>query len=45
MSGNLEEFTVYQKALDLFHFVVDDVTRYPGDRRLRKTREPTIGQC
>jgi four helix bundle protein len=36
MSGNLEEFRVYQKALELFHFVVDDVTRYLGDRKLER---------
>ena len=35
-SGNIEEFTVYQKALELFHFVVDDVTHYLGDRKLER---------
>ena len=35
-SGNLEQFGAYQKAVQLFDFVVDDVTRHLGDRRLER---------
>jgi len=33
-SGNLDQFGVYQKALHLFDRVVEDTTRYWGDRKL-----------
>lgn len=36
MSGNLEQFTVYQKALELFDLVVDDVARYLDERKLER---------
>ena len=35
-SGNLERFGAYQKAVQLFDLVVDDVARYLGDRRLER---------
>jgi hypothetical protein len=36
MSGNLEQFGGYQKALGLFDLVVDDMTRLSGDRKLER---------
>ena len=36
MSGNLEQFTVYQKSLEFFDMVVDDVTRYLSERKLER---------
>ncbi len=35
-SGKLEEFGAYQKAVQLFDFVVEDAARYLGDRRLER---------
>ncbi len=35
-SGNLAQFGAYQKTLELFDFVVADVTRYLGDRKLER---------
>ena len=36
MSGNLEKFGAYQKALALFDLVVADVGQYLGDRKLER---------
>ena len=36
MSGNLENFGAYQKALELFDLVVADVAQYLGDRKLER---------
>lgn len=36
MSGNLEQFGAYQKALELFDMVVDDMRRYLGERKLAR---------
>ncbi len=36
MSGNLEQFTAYQKALELFDLVVDDAAHYLADRKLER---------
>ena len=33
-SGNLEEFVAYRKALELFDFVVDDMSEYMREFRL-----------
>ena len=33
-NGKLEEFKAYQKALELFDMVVDDVSKFLQDRRL-----------
>ena len=35
-SGNLEQFGAYQKAVKLFDFVLEDVARHLGDRRLER---------
>ena len=35
-SGNLEQFGAYQKALALFDAVVEDTTRFFGDRKLER---------
>jgi four helix bundle protein len=35
-SGNLEQFGAYQKAVQLFDCVVEDVARHLGDRRLER---------
>ncbi len=35
-SGNLEQFGAYQKALQLFSLVVEDVTQQLNDRRLER---------
>jgi four helix bundle protein len=35
-SGNLEQFGAYQKALELFDAVVDDTTKFLGDRKLER---------
>ena len=35
-SGNLEQFGAYQKALELFHQVVDDTTQFLTDRKLER---------
>ena len=36
MSWNLEQFGGYQKALELFDLLVDDMTRLSGDRKLER---------
>jgi four helix bundle protein len=36
MSGNLEQFGGYQKALELFDRVVDDITQFLSERRLER---------
>jgi four helix bundle protein len=36
MSGNLEQFGAYQKALELFDGVVDDVNQFLSDRKLER---------
>jgi len=36
MSGNLEQFEAYQKALELFDLVVADAGQVLGDRRLER---------
>jgi len=36
MSGNLEQFVAYQKALELFDRVVDDAWLFLGDRKLER---------
>ena len=36
MSGNLEQFGAYQKALELFDRVVDDVSQFLSDRKLER---------
>jgi four helix bundle protein len=33
-NGNLEEFKAYQKALELFDMVVNDINQFLRDRRL-----------
>jgi four helix bundle protein len=35
-SGNLEQFGAYQKALELFDGVVDDMTKFLSDRKLER---------
>ena len=36
MSGNLEHFGAYKKALELFDLVVVDVNQFLGDRKLER---------
>jgi four helix bundle protein len=36
MSGNLEQFGAYQKALELFDRVVDDISQFLSDRKLER---------
>jgi four helix bundle protein len=36
MSGNLEQFGGYQKALELFDRVVDNITQFLSERRLER---------
>jgi four helix bundle protein len=36
MSGNLEQFGAYQKALELFAGVVEDMVRFLVDRKLER---------
>jgi four helix bundle protein len=36
MSGNLEQFGGYQKALELFDRLVDDITQLLSERRLER---------
>jgi four helix bundle protein len=36
MSGNLEQFGAYQKALELFDLVVADAGQFLGDRKLER---------
>lgn len=36
MSGNLEQFAAYQKALEFFDLVVDDAARYLKERQLER---------
>jgi len=36
MSGNLESFGAYQKALELFDQVVDDTSQFLADRKLER---------
>ncbi len=36
MSGNLEQFGAYQKALELFDRMVDDVNQFLSDRKLER---------
>ena len=35
-SGNLEKFGAYQKSLELFDHVVDDMTQFLADRKLER---------
>ena len=36
MSGNLEQFGAYQKALELFDRVVGDISQFLSDRKLER---------
>jgi four helix bundle protein len=36
MSGNLDQFTAYKKALEFFDFVVNDSARYLKERKLER---------
>jgi len=45
MSGNLEQFGAYQKALELFDLVVADVGQFLGDRKLERLASQQIASA